>query len=668
MFKVDLIGRVSKMKITKNEVLLPLYEAVVNSFQSIEESGKSDGEIRIKVLRDVSQDVFENKDRGESYPIEGFIVEDNGAGFNDKNFNSFLTSDSTYKKDKGGKGIGRFIWLKTFDNVNIRSIYDEGGKKIRSFSFVLEDDPIKDLKCEEIDEPIKTEIRLENLKSEYKDKLPKSLEKLGMKIIEHCLEYFIQENSPRVVIEDNFDSIDLQKIFKKNLSIDMSKETFDIKGNEFEICHVKLFESEGRKNRIHYCAHWREVKTESLDSAIPDLNGKITDGERDFLYSAYISSKLLDSIVNDERTDFNYKVIEDDLINKEGITKKLIEEKILNVISNHLKGYIEPIKKEKREYVEGYIKKEKPQYRPLLKYRQGDIDKIKRNLTKEELELELFKIQQQFQYEVKKQGENFLNANKIKSTKDLEEYKSKYLEYIEKENEIGKSTLAEYIVHRKIIIDLLDKSLCYNDDNKYELESYVHNLIFPMRTISDDIDYESHNLWLIDERLSYHYYLASDIKMKKIETVNVDTDERPDVLILDNPVALSNEENKPYNAMTIIEFKRPMRDDYTNEENPIAQVLNYTSEIRQGAVKDKNGRLLQVAESAPFYLYIIADLTPKLIQQAQFANLKRTPDGMGFFGYNDSRELNAYIEIISYEKLLIDAKKRNSVLFDKLFK
>lgn len=668
MFKVDLIGRVSKMKITKNEILLPLYEAVVNSFQSIEESGKSDGEIRIKVLRDISQDVLENKDRGESYPIEGFIIEDNGVGFNDKNFNSFLTSDSTYKRDKGGKGIGRFIWLKTFEEVGIRSIYEEGGKKVRSFSFVLDNEPIKDLKSEDNDEPIKTQIELKNLKSEYKGKLPKSLEKLGMKIIEHCLEYFIQENSPRVIIEDNFDSIDLNKIFKKDLSIDMDKETFEIKGNKFEVCHVKLFESEGRKNRIHYCAHWREVKTELIDSSIPDLNGRINDGERYFVYSAYISSKLLDNIVNDERTDFNYKMIEEDLINKNGITKKEIEENILKVISDYLKEYIEPIKKEKKEYIEGYIKKEKPQYRYLLKYKEDDIIKIKRNLSKEELELELFKIQQQFQYEVKKQGESFLIKNKINSAKDLSEYKSKYLDYIEKENELGKSTLAEYIVHRKIIIDLLDKALCYNENNKYELESYVHNLIFPMRTISDDIDYESHNLWLIDERLSYHYYLASDIKMKKIETVNVDTDERPDVLILDNPVALSNEENKPYNAMTIIEFKRPMRDDYTDEENPINQVLNYTSEIRSGGVKDKNGRVLQVSESAPFYLYIIADLTPKLIKQARFANLKATPDEMGFFGYNDSREINAYIEIISYEKLLLDAKKRNNILFDKLFK
>jgi len=38
--------------------------------------------------------------------IDGFIIEDNGMGFNERNLNSFMESDSTYKADKGGKGVG----------------------------------------------------------------------------------------------------------------------------------------------------------------------------------------------------------------------------------------------------------------------------------------------------------------------------------------------------------------------------------------------------------------------------------------------------------------------------------------------------------------------------------------------------------------------------------
>ena len=45
--------------------------------------------------------------------------------------------------------------------------------------------------------------------------------------------------------------------------------------------------------------------------------------------------------------------------------------------------------------------------------------------------------------------------------------------------------------------------------------------------------------------------------------------------------------------------------------------------------------------------------------------LNRTQDGEGYFGYNPN--IGTYIEVISYDKLLKDAKQRNKALFDKLF-
>ncbi len=41
-----------------------------------------------------------------------------------------------------------------------------------------------------------------------------------------------------------------------------------------------------------------------------------------------------------------------------------------------------------------------------------------------------------------------------------------------------------------------------------------------------------------------------------------------------------------------------------------------------------------------------------------------TPDGQGYVGFNQS--VGAYVEIISFDKLIGDAKKRNAVLFEKL--
>ena len=107
-----------------------------------------------------------------------------------------------------------------------------------------------------------------------------------------------------------------------------------------------------------------------------------------------------------------------------------------------------------------------------------------------------------------------------------------------------------------------------------------------------------------------------------------------------------------------------MRDDYDDTENPIQQVLRYVSEIRSGNALTKDRRPIAIPSSTPFYCYIVCDLTKKLRDQAKFHGLRTTPDGYGFFGYND--EIGAYIEIIDFSKLLQDANKRNRILFDKL--
>lgn len=95
-------------------------------------------------------------------------------------------------------------------------------------------------------------------------------------------------------------------------------------------------------------------------------------------------------------------------------------------------------------------------------------------------------------------------------------------------------------------------------------------------------------------------------------------------------------------------------------------MLRYVLDIKNGKVKKANGRSFGQVENVAFYCYIIADITESLIEDAEYAGLIRTPDREGFFGFNASK--GAYIEVISYDKLVRDAKKRNQVLFDKLFR
>ena len=44
---------------------------------------------------------------------------------------SFLQSDSTYRAEKGGKGVGRFAWLKAFKEADIESSFIDAGEWVR---------------------------------------------------------------------------------------------------------------------------------------------------------------------------------------------------------------------------------------------------------------------------------------------------------------------------------------------------------------------------------------------------------------------------------------------------------------------------------------------------------------------------------------------------------
>lgn len=61
---------------------------------------------------------------------------------------------------------------------------------------------------------------------------------------------------------------------------------------------------------------------------------------------------------------------------------------------------------------------------------------------------------------------------------------------------------------------------------------------------------------------------------------------------------------------------------------------------------------------------MVADLTPTLWDRCMEPGLRLTPDRRGFFGYNDN--FKAYVEGISFDRLLEMARRRNHAFFDRL--
>ena len=98
-------------------------EAVVNSLQAIEDAGAASVSPSIDIVVGRAA-VLDGLDiAGE---VNGFTITDTGVGFDDTNLDSFFTSDTQYKVGRGGKGLGRFLWLKAFQYAEVESHYQQG--------------------------------------------------------------------------------------------------------------------------------------------------------------------------------------------------------------------------------------------------------------------------------------------------------------------------------------------------------------------------------------------------------------------------------------------------------------------------------------------------------------------------------------------------------------
>ena len=114
--EMNLAGRLRNTHLPVSRPLLPLYEALFNSFHAVDDGGDDEREIEIVVHRGHAQANMEEKQGTvREDPVVGFTVTDSGIGFDDDNMTSFKTADSDYKINRGGKGIGRLMWLKGFE-------------------------------------------------------------------------------------------------------------------------------------------------------------------------------------------------------------------------------------------------------------------------------------------------------------------------------------------------------------------------------------------------------------------------------------------------------------------------------------------------------------------------------------------------------------------------
>lgn len=250
---------------------------------------------------------------------------------------------------------------------------------------------------------------------------------------------------------------------------------------------------------------------------------------------------------------------------------------------------------------------------------------------------------------------------KLLAESNVENLKANVTEIVRKISGTSKNELVHYIALRRNVLDIFTKSLELDQDGKYSSEGVVHDIIFPRKTDNKITSFENHNLWIVDERLNFTEYVSSDLPLNGANT------ERPDLLVYNNRI-LFRGDNDPSNPVTIFEFKKPLRDDFVNpssKEDPVQQIVRYVNRIRDGDFKTPKGREIRIEENTPFYGYVVCDLSPKVKKWLETEkNFKPMPDHLGWFQWHDN--INLYIEVLSWDKILKDASMRNKIFFHKL--
>lgn len=671
-FDINVRGRVDNIKLGKKYFLLSLLDAVVNSFQAIDHEKKKYGKketssdeessslekyyVDIIIVHDAQMD-FDDEGKLIHNKISGFIVEDNGIGFDDANFTSFRTSDSEYKKQDGGRGVGRFLWLKEFESVRIESTYQlvDSSFQSRCFDFNVDAPFLCNYTEVYSNGPRKTIVKLNSMKKEFAKLFVKTLDDIAMRIVEYCLAYFLKSDCPEVTIRDDKKTISLNGLFREKIKTESEEVCFSIGHENFKLLHVLVEDATNRNHRLHLMADERDVVGIKVTNYIVDLKNEINREGRKYWYAGFLYGDYLNKHVTENRTSI--EIDDDEPISQDQIIKRASLE-----IEEYLKPMLQQIREEKETAISDFITNKAPEYRALIKHKPEQLKQIEPGLSEDRLDEELNKIKREFEKEIEKETETILKGVRNPCMDGYEKFESLMENNLKKITDANRSTLAQYVTRRKAVLDILDEALNIGEDQKYQKERYIHDLIFPIRKTLDQLPEDQYNLWLIDEKLAFYFFLASsDLPFKAIPN-----DKRPDMMFLDRPIATTDDDEKiVHDTIVIFELKQPERNDYTETDNPIKQLYDYVYKIKKGT-KDAKGRTITVNSSTKYYLYAICDITPTLIPLLDtYDNTNMmTPDGLGRFWYN--KPLNAYVEVIPFKKLITDSKRRNKILFKKL--
>ncbi|GHU40808.1 hypothetical protein FACS1894190_08140 [Spirochaetia bacterium] len=685
------------IKKNNKTLLQPIFEAFTNSIEAIKNRDNGFITITLYVTKDL---------HGKEMDLSNFqkvVIQDNGVGFNDDQFNRLLR---LYDNRKGysNRGTGRLQFLHFFNETKITSIYKEKDVyKIREFVLSKAENFLKNNAIVRLDREETTNINETSTILTFLTPLNTSdkknetvffnslkAEQLRDEIIKHYLPLFcgMKNNFPDISINTVIDNKNIQEKFfkisatdipdpdKKDISIEINyskiegnKTVYSTSKETFSISAFCLPEKELEYNAIKLVSKHEIAQDMKLDSLLPQ---DIIDGKR---YLFFISSDYIDNKDTDTRGQINI-LTTGDYIKRNNNNLDLEEEILFDDIVTITNQKILSLYPEIGEWRKRKDK-EIEELRKMFLLNQKTLDGLKFSIdtSVEDILYAVYKKDAELVAQ-----KDAVMRNHIKDIQKLTPNKNDYQEkLLEQVNVLVKNiplqnrtALTQYIARRQIVLAVFD-TILNNEQKKVELggridEKILHNLIFQQSSSNPD---ES-DLWLINEEFIYFKGASeqhlSDIQyngkniMKDKSTLTVDEKEylnsfkkkrlkqKPDVLLFPD-------EGKAI----IIEFKAPDVD----VSEYIGQVDFYANLLRNYTIDE--------FQITTFYGYLIGESidnrdvlghVPYAVHSYQFDYWFRPAAPVhGFSPRNDG---SIYLEIIKYSTLLKRAIKRNEIFMKKL--
>jgi hypothetical protein len=652
----NLVKRIERLPKPTNTAaaLQPLFEAISNSIHSTQarfgDQVSSRGRVTVTI----------NTSRQKPVSI---TVEDNGVGLDDSNFEAFMTTDTDNKITIGGKGVGRLLWLDCFEKVRVQSVYTKSKKlRRRSFNFVLSStDQIQAYSNKPDDRATEPMFFVEFLglrDNGYKAKFPIRPAYVYQHITSHFLPTFIGNRSPLITVicgdETRRYPAEIDSIVHRRETIS-PLATQDFGELAFTLMECNKIASADLQgfNFVHFIAHDRTVVSQRIDGK---LGLKHFGEEEDRVFHGVLTGEYPDKNVSQERTAFQFQ---------DAVIERIVNEACMVPMSHFLKEPLAKLTGSQREIIAAITESY-----PSVAF--GNVEELQKKIPSGELNDDAIYghlARERFRRDQRQ-------AEKIRDVLARLKEGTTNITFAAAIEDAGKAiddaqqrSLAEYVVRRKVVLDflevLLEKVRDDTRDSAYQREDILHSFICPLKvsTLSDGKKqvetHSSHDLWVIDERLTFAQYFSSDVEFRKLSEA-IESAERPDVLIFDHVHGLRQTDSP--SKVLMVEFKRPGRTSYGDDENPQLQVERYVRRLLEGGEIDVKGRPIKLNVDTVFYCFIVADIIGKMDDWTY--TWPRTGDGRGRF-YQPQSGFKGSIELMGWDSLLVDARLRNKAFFDR---